>query len=191
MNSYYSAITNTYTMNPTYQEILKLDKMLTEANIPHTLDRLFDGWILCYPNFENRVMDAIEHNGSYGNLCDKLEIMGLLTPEENSDDVLGFLTAEDVFERIRKHYNGEWDDYIKSLPVPTTEETPEETPTNTSMTPEEFAAKMREAYETHWMKEEDEEVVHIVMDGIMCDLLRSLGYGEGVDIFDETPMWYS
>jgi hypothetical protein len=65
------------------------------------------------------------------------------------------------------------------------------TPTSTPMTPEEFAAKMREAYETHWMKEEDEEVVHIVMDGIMCNLLRSLGYGEGVDIFDETPMWYS
>ena len=65
------------------------------------------------------------------------------------------------------------------------------TPTNAPMTPEEFTAKMREAYETHWMKEEDEKMVHVVMDGIMCDLLRSLGYGEGVDVFDETPMWYS
>lgn len=185
-----SITTLTYITNPVYQKILKLDKMLTEANIPHTLDTLFDGWQIGYPvrvNDHGNVMDAIEHNGSYG-----LEIMGLLTPEEEEyDSVAGCLDVEEVFERIRKHYNGEWDDYIKSLPVPTTEEAPEETPTNTPMTPEEFAAKMREAYETHWMKEEDEEVVHIVMDGIMCNLLRSLGYGEGVDIFNETPMWYS
>lgn len=31
------------TLNPRYQEILKLDRMLTEENIPHTLDRRFDG----------------------------------------------------------------------------------------------------------------------------------------------------
>ena len=59
------------------------------------------------------------------------------------------------------------------------------------MSPEDFATKMREAYEIHWLKEGDEEVVHIVMDGIMCNLLRMLGYGEGVDIFNSTPMWYA
>ena len=66
-----------------------------------------------------------------------------------------------------------------------------ETSTITPTTPEEFAAKMQEAYETHYVKEDDEEVVHIVMDGIMCDLLRQLGYGEGIDIFNNTPKWYS
>lgn len=62
---------------------------------------------------------------------------------------------------------------------------------NDPMSPEEFAIQMREAYETHWMKAGDEEAVHIVMDGIMCNILRQLGYGEGIDIFDSTPMWYA
>lgn len=94
--------------NPKYQEILKLDRMLTEADIPHVLDTWFDGWRICYPTtYLNGecVMDAIEHHGSYGQDDDLLEIMGLLTPEEEEyDSVRGHLTAEDVFERIRKHY---------------------------------------------------------------------------------------
>lgn len=98
--------------NPKYQEIIKLDKMLAEANIPHTTKRLFDGWQVCYPvdvHEPDCVMDAVEHFGSYGHEHDELEIMGLLTPKEEEDDpVLGYLTAEDVFERIREHYSGEW-----------------------------------------------------------------------------------
>ena len=94
--------------NPKYQEILKLDRMLTEANIPHTLDKLFDGWQVCYPTNvrgEEMVMDAVEHFDSYGQEEDLLEVMGLLTPEEEEyDSVCGHLTAEDVFERIRKHH---------------------------------------------------------------------------------------
>ena len=107
-----------YSTNSDYQEILKLDRMLTDASIPHTLDRLFDGWQVCYPTREEPelVMDAIEHYGSYGKDEDKLEIMGLLTPDEEEHDfVLGYLTAEDVFERIRKHHNGEWDKYVNDL----------------------------------------------------------------------------
>lgn len=198
-NEYYDVTTRTYSTNPSYMEILKLDKMLTEADIPHTLDRFMDGWQICYPcrMHNSIVMDAIEHYGSYGNCDDKLEIMGLLIPEEAQwDSVVGWLTAEDVFERIRKHHNGEWNAYIKSLPATIFEEDHDETLEESSsdtapMTPNEFAAKMQEAYETHYVKENDEEVVHIVMDGIMCDLLRQLGYGEGIDIFNNTPMWYA
>lgn len=115
--------------NPNYKEILRLDAMLTEANIPHTLNRLFGGWQVCYPvsDRDEMVMDAIEHSHSRGRDNDQLEIMGLLTPEEEEYDiVLGYLTAEEVFERIRKHYNGEWDDYIKSLSAPISEDKPAE-----------------------------------------------------------------
>ena len=89
-----------------YREILKLDRMLCEAKIPHTFKRLMDGWQVCYPsNGKDIVMDAIEHQHSYGNNDDLLEIMGLLTEEESQhDSVAGWLTAENVFERIRKHY---------------------------------------------------------------------------------------
>lgn len=93
-----------YILDESYTEILKLDKMLTEANIPHTLDRFLDGWQVIYPNNKNRVADAIQHYGSYGNTENLLEIMGLINPEETDDSVLGHLTAEAVFKRMSKHY---------------------------------------------------------------------------------------
>lgn len=94
-----------YKLDENYTEILKLDKMLTEANIPHTLNRFFDGWVIVYPSEdENMVADAIQHCGSYGNTENLLEIMGLIEPEETSDCVLGNLSAEDVFNRVSRHY---------------------------------------------------------------------------------------
>ena len=104
--------------NRDYQEILKLDEMLTEADIPHTFGRLFDGWQICYPsNFgtPDFVMDVIQHSGSYGSAEDKLEIMGLLTSEEEEQDaVVGYLTATEVFERIYNHF------YKVEAPLPHT-----------------------------------------------------------------------
>lgn len=54
------------------------------------------------------------------------------------------------------------------------------------MTPEEFAEKMKALAANN-----DEEMFHICADGLMCELLASLGYSEGVDVFDKTPKWYS
>lgn len=133
--------------------------------------------------------------------------MGLLTPdEEEYDSVLGYLTAEDVFERIRRHHNGEWDKYVNDLVKKTSEEDTEKDDSPESsdshiMTPEEFAKAMRKISDklnapimsvfctesTHY----DEEDAHLEMDGIMADLLRQLGYGEGIDIFKNTNKWYS
>ena len=45
--------------------------------------------------------------------------------------------------------------------------------------PDEFAAEMRECSGS------DEEVAHGMMDDIMCRVLRELGYGDGVDVFDK------
>lgn len=91
-----------------YQEILKLHEMLEEAEIPHTIVQVMDGWHLCYPvrePLEKRVCSVIEHYGSYGREQDLLEIMGLLTAEEEQDDsVCGYLTAEEVFARIKAHW---------------------------------------------------------------------------------------
>ena len=97
-----------YIIDTRYQEILKLDALLTEKGIPHTLQKHMDGWQVIYPeDGEERVLDAIEHFGSYGNEEDLLEIMGLLTPEEEENDsVLGYLTAEEVCKRIEQHWEG-------------------------------------------------------------------------------------
>lgn len=51
-----------------------------------------------------------------------------------------------------------------------------------------FTAAMREAYRAYG---DDEERVHGVMDGIMCETLDRLGFTEGVEIFNETPKWYA
>lgn len=115
-------------------EIERLHKMLTEAGIEHDwVDRTPDGWDrLCrkYPDITNfggvwgyqiivykkngdRLISAIEGRGTYGYIpegdeffppSDLIEIMGLLTPEEEErGSVVGYLTAEEVFRRIMEY----------------------------------------------------------------------------------------
>lgn len=87
-----------------YNEIFLLKKKLEKENIPFIFRDLFDGFQICYPDIKNRVCSVIEHEWSYGHEQDKLEIMGLISDEETDDDVLGYLIAEDVYNRIYKHY---------------------------------------------------------------------------------------
>ena len=87
-----------------YKEIFRLKEMLEKEKIPFIFRNIFDGFQICYPDIKNKVCSVIEHKGSYGHNQDLLEIMGLLSDGETDDDVLGYLTAEDVFNRIYKHY---------------------------------------------------------------------------------------
>lgn len=60
------------------------------------------------------------------------------------------------------------------------------------MTPEEFAKKMEALAERKTRFPNcDVEDNHILMDALMCKCLRSLGFGEGVDIYEATEKWYS
>jgi len=85
-----------------YKEIFRLARMLVKAKIVFTIHALLGGFQIdevegC-PDF-----DVVEHDGSYGRDADLLEIMGLLTEKElKSDSVKGYLTAENVFARIKK-----------------------------------------------------------------------------------------
>jgi hypothetical protein len=92
-----------------YNEIFKLKSMLEENHIPFEWIEHNDfrnGYQICYPEkAEKCVCSIIEHSFSYGSQKDLLEIQGLLTAEEEEcDTVLGNLTAENVFERIRKDF---------------------------------------------------------------------------------------
>lgn len=92
-----------------YTEILKLKDMLEKSGIPFKFEEgCFDGYHISYPKAgKKRVCSVIEHSGSYGHSEDLLEIKGLLTEEEAlEDEVAGWLTAEDVFRRIKKHWEG-------------------------------------------------------------------------------------
>lgn len=59
---------------------------------------------------------------------------------------------------------------------------------NPIFTPKEFADKMRELKEKY---ADDLEERHISMDDLMLDLLTSLGYIEGCQVFADTKLWYS
>lgn len=90
-----------------YNEILRLKEMLIHHQIPFEFSEFQGGYHVCYPNKDNVICSVIEHDGSYGREEDKLEIQGLLTEQElkeTDDTVLGYLTAEDVFARISKHW---------------------------------------------------------------------------------------
>lgn len=92
-------------------------KELEESRPPEERTNLNWGWQVCvyYPDGE-RMISAIEGYGTYGYGAwdhgvlgsdekdgDLIEIMGLLTPEESEhDSVAGYLTAEEVFRRIKE-----------------------------------------------------------------------------------------
>ena len=97
-------------------EFDKLISMLDESGIPYERDD--DNFMMLafgtpvggikrikYPKKEDFVCSVVFGHGTYGFESGKLEIMGLLTPEEEKyDSVIGYLTAKDVFDRISKHY---------------------------------------------------------------------------------------
>lgn len=104
-----------------HKEIKKLHKLLTEEGIPHDFaPHDAGGYRISY--FGNKdipeakydiyhshileaICSAIETPKSLGNEEDKIEISGLLSSEERDHDfILGYLTAENVFERIKTHW---------------------------------------------------------------------------------------
>jgi hypothetical protein len=99
-----------------YTEIFKLRELLKEAGIPYEMnDRnswfagsvLVEdwGWQVLYPSKKDEIISVIEGYGTYGEGQDLLEIMGLLTEDEEKDDqVVGHLSADDVFGRIYQHW---------------------------------------------------------------------------------------
>jgi hypothetical protein len=56
---------------------------------------------------------------------------------------------------------------------------------NILMTPEEFKQKIIECLNAH-----DPAVSHEDIDMLMCNLLRSIGYSDGIDIFLNSTRWY-
>lgn len=90
-----------YATNIAYKEIIVLHKMLKNAGIPHEFRQLFDGWQVIYRGESKAGVEAsaIEHSGSYGHDDDLIELMGYL-----GSYTCGWMTAEEVFSRISKHW---------------------------------------------------------------------------------------
>ena len=106
--------------NPKYQEILKLDRILTIAGIPHETTRLIDGWKVAYTPDGEEVSDAVEHLAAYGMEDNLLEIRGLdhlikVNPAKvfHMPEVYGGLTALEVFVFWSQNYRKNNPDYKK------------------------------------------------------------------------------
>jgi hypothetical protein len=54
------------------------------------------------------------------------------------------------------------------------------------MTPDEFKEAMAKIAAS-----DDAQLAHVEADGLMCKLLTELGFGAGVDVFEEMPKWYA
>lgn len=92
--------------NPKYQEILKLDRILTIAGIPHMTARLVDGWKVAYTPDGEEVSDAVEHFAAYGMENDRLEIRGLdyLAKDVRVAEICSNMNALEVFVFWSQHY---------------------------------------------------------------------------------------
>lgn len=90
-------------------EIDKLEELIKGVPLMRNCCRrrqIFDGWQIQFLNPANGfiISDVVCHRYSYGGLSGLLEQQGLL-PEYVDDDIEGWLTAEKVFERWKKHFD--------------------------------------------------------------------------------------
>lgn len=83
-------------------EIMKLYELLKQKGISFDIRWRLGGIQIMYPSKDDTICSAICFPGSYGYEDGLIEIMGLV--ENNYDSVEGYLTAEEVFQRIVKHY---------------------------------------------------------------------------------------
>ena len=60
--------------------------------------------------------------------------------------------------------------------------------TTAPMTPDEFKETMQKIADIEPLGDVH---AHITADNLMCQLLRTLGYSEGVEIFENMEKWYS
>lgn len=88
-----------------YIEMGKLELLLQEAKIPYRIEYIWGmPSVRYYGHGDELICDAVCHSGSYGHEEGLLEIMGL-TRNDNGDPVEGWLTSEEVFDRISEDWN--------------------------------------------------------------------------------------
>jgi hypothetical protein len=91
--------TNTMMINPAYATaILTLANALTEHNVPHTLNVIWDGLQIRFPWNPG---DIICHSGSYGHEYGDVESMGC--PWDEGD--VSCMNLDDMLEGILRWYD--------------------------------------------------------------------------------------
>lgn len=90
-------------------EMEKLITALVKNGIPFELACPYEALQVFYPNKESNVGDVICHKGSFGYEQGLLEVMGLTDNLCDFGNVEGYLTADEVFKRIKNH----WEEHKK------------------------------------------------------------------------------
>lgn len=86
---------------PEVTQVDKLIAMLETTDIPFGVTENHGRPQVWYPDKEHPVCDAICNWVSYGHQTGLIEIMGLT---HNDDSVEGYLNADEVFARIKEHW---------------------------------------------------------------------------------------
>lgn len=81
-------------------ELTKLYFWLNNNNYTLTYEPFYDGAQIVVYSKGEKLWDAVCHWCSYGHEDGLLEIMGAIVKEDAGDDVEGWLTADDVIERV-------------------------------------------------------------------------------------------
>lgn len=94
---------NTFALNEriNFFEIFKLHDYLCKEKIIHTFSRLYDGYQIKILSGQDCICSIILHSGSYGNSQGLLEIMGIFVDESIDDSVEGYLSADEIINRIK------------------------------------------------------------------------------------------
>lgn len=92
-----------YAMTENLTQLDKLEKYLKENGIKYERIDTKDTHQINVPNSRDKEWDAICHYGSFGYKEGLLEIYGSIVPENVGDTVEGYLTAEDVVNRINEY----------------------------------------------------------------------------------------
>lgn len=88
-----------------FTEILKLKRMLEDAAIDFEFKYLNGGYQVLLTEGKIPFLSAVTSIASYGRERGLIEIMGLLEDEElEENSVVGWIDAENVFQRIMKHF---------------------------------------------------------------------------------------
>lgn len=92
-------------------EIIKLSERLKEANIPHKVVRVYDGWMVAYPDIgaKNEVCDFVCHSNSLGHEHNLLESWGVHREiEGNIDASSAFTLIKYIHENRANGKNPIW-----------------------------------------------------------------------------------
>ncbi len=94
--------------------------------------------------------------------------------------------TKDILERVEQAVE-EQNKMLREILIMAREKKTKAAKKTYAVCPEQFAERMKEIA----ADDDDPEMNHAIADGLMCETLEALGFGEGVETFNGMRKWYS